>query len=111
MNAIDPTDAELRRNLILASAYFHGLPPTDRIRASCARVLRHALVAAGLWNERLNGCASAIFHGDSEANAEFPAVRLWYSTLIELTQQEPESERLLIGGGNLVAPAGAFFTA
>jgi predicted nucleic acid-binding protein len=46
-----------------------------------------------------------------EDHDDFPIVWLWYSALIELTCHEPKSERLLEGAGNLIDPAGAFFTA
>jgi len=108
----EQADADLRRNLILASAFFHAPPPVDRIHANCHRVLQHALDAAGLWNEALAEAAPAVYHGDEDAAARFPVLGLWYSTLIELTRKEPESERLLNGGGNLGdPPAGACFTA
>lgn len=98
---------QLRKDLILASALFHAAPPGDRIYANCARVLRHALIAADLWDDRFN----IAFFGDDECLARFPLVLQWYSTLIALTRQKPESERLLNGGGDLVLPAGAYFTA
>ena len=104
-------EMQFRKNLILASALFHSEPPTDCIRASSARVLKHALRAAGLWDKQLQENASAVFTGDSETLARFPVVGQWYATLIQLTFHEPESERLLKGGGNLILPAAAFFTA
>jgi hypothetical protein len=107
VDASDPAGEQFRRNLILVSALFHAPPPSDRVYANCARVIHHALIAAGLWDKRLDEGQSAAFHGDSE---EFPVVTLWYTTLIALTQHEPESERLLNGAGNLILPAGAYFT-
>lgn len=101
------SEAELRRGLILASALIYTQPPRDRARVNCFRVLRHALDAAGLWNARLEERQPALFHG----NVEDPVVRQWYSTLIELARQEPASDRLLEGAGDLDTPAGAYFTA
>jgi len=98
---------QFRRDLILASALFHAPPPADRIYANCARVIRHALIAADLWDDRFDQA----FQGDDESLARLPVVTQWYTTLIELTQHVPQSERLLNGGGNLVEPAGAYFTA
>ena len=100
-------DAELRRNYILASALFHTQISADQIRANCFRVLQHALMAAGLWDQDLEARRSEAFH-DAQ---DFPVLRLWYETLIDLTRQEPASERLLEGAGNLAGRAGAYFTA
>jgi hypothetical protein len=109
---LDAVDAEIqsRKNFILVSALYFAPPPGERINANCDRVLRHALNAAGLWNNALAEAAPAIYHGEEDAIARFPVLGLWYSTLIDLTRQ-PEAGRLLEGGGNLVAPAGACFTA
>ncbi|MBV8782286.1 MAG: hypothetical protein JO353_12895 [Phycisphaerae bacterium] len=71
-------------------------------------MIRHALIAAGLWSEYYKEGASAAFTGELD---DFPLIRLWYSSLIDLTRQEPAAERLLEGAGNLKLPAGAFFTA
>jgi hypothetical protein len=108
MDASPPMDEQCRRNFILASALLHAPPPVDRIYANCARVLRHALMAAGLWDHQrmIDGQIHA-FHGDVE---QFPIIALWYSTLIGMTR-EPEASRLLNGAGNLDLPAGAYFTA
>jgi hypothetical protein len=73
--------------------------------ANCARVLHHALIAAGLWEDRL----ADAFHGHQTQACDI--VDLWYSTLIQMTQREPESERLLDSAGNLVTPAAPHFTA
>lgn len=106
----EPTQEEL----ILASAFFHAPPRRgDRDHANCFRVLRQALTAAGLWEENM----IAAFHGEDDSSAGFRVVDAWYRALIEMTRQEPESERLLEGGGNLgdpksgSEPAGAYFTA
>jgi hypothetical protein len=100
-------DDQLRRDLILVSAYFHAPPPREQVYANCFRVLRHALNAGGLWDSEFN----AAFFGDDETIARFPLVAQWYSTLIDLTRQ-PQPERLLEGGGNLGVPSsGAYFTA
>jgi hypothetical protein len=103
----DAFDAELRNNLILASALFHTRPPMGRATANCGRVLRHALEAAGLWGAGSEDSAIDAFHGECE---KFPEVQIWYQALIELTRK-PRPERLLEGAGNLILPAGAFFTA
>ena len=102
------TDVRSRAEFILVSALYHALPPTDRIYANCHRVLQHALNMAGLWNEALAEAAPAIYHGEEEADAQFPVLGVWYSTLIELTRQEPESERLLNGAGNMVDTGACF---
>jgi len=94
-------EAQLRKDLILASAFFHAARH-DPPRANSSRVLRHALIAAGLWHEQL----SDAFHGNE---VDFPVVAQWYSSLIELTR-EHSSRRLLDGFGNLALPAGARFT-
>jgi hypothetical protein len=107
------TDDSTRRDLILASAYFHASPPRpgERIRASCARVLRHALNAAGLWEDRMRKA----LHGEDDGSPEFRVVNQWYETLIDLVRRK--SERLLEGAGNLgdsktgTPPAGAYYTA
>ena len=92
-------EEQLRRDFIVASALFHA---RGRHVARSARVLRHAMIAAGVWEERFAGA----FHGNHE---EFPVVWAWYASLIELTREEA-SERLLDGCGNLELPAGALFT-
>ena len=104
MSTDNAADADFRRNLILASALLHTQTPPDRIRANCFRVLRHALTAAGLWEER----HSEAFHGETE---DFPSVGLWYSTLIEMALEEPASQRLLEGAGRFETFAGAYYTA
>ena len=111
MNRNDFSDVNSRKHLIVAAAFLHTSPTGDRIHANCARVLQHALMGAGLWNNELADAASAVFAGEEEALARFPVVAEWYSTLIQLTQQQPDTDRLLNGGGNLVLPAGASFTA
>lgn len=108
MHSIESTDPAFRGQIILASAYFHTKPPEDRIYASCSRVLRHALIAAGLWTEYYRQGANAAFHG--EEDKKYPLVRQWYDALIAMTNAS-ESERLLEGGGDLELPAGASFTA
>jgi hypothetical protein len=83
--------------LILVAAMFHGPPPAhgDRVHANCERVLRHALRAAGVWDDELQRDAWGAFQGVEEDLARFPVIGAWYSTLIELVMREPESERLL----------------
>jgi hypothetical protein len=98
------TEDEFRKQLILVSSLFHGTQPGEEVSANCGRVLRRALLAAGLWN---NGLRGALHDTETEPSI----VTVWYSTLIELTQQEPESERLLAGAGNLAGRAGPHFTA
>ncbi len=97
-----------RERLILASALLHASPPTDRIHANCDRVLRHAMFAAGVWDDRCRSGGAAALQGFYDGH---PLVWVWYSTLIRLTRQEPAMERLLEGAGNLSLPAGAAFTA
>ena len=111
-------DPEHRKNLILASAYFH--PPRrwadaePNYSANTFRVLGNALIAAGLWEDWMKDA----FHGCKEI-ADFSLFNEWYNTLIELTR-EPEPTRLLQGAGNLGTvdqyrefedKAGAYFTA
>ena len=93
------TDDSTWRDLILASAYLHATPPgaDGRILASCSRVLRRALMAAGLWEEGMNSS----FLGEDGGSVGFRVVDEWYRALIALTRQGPESERLLEGRGNL----------
>ncbi|MEK6644547.1 MAG: hypothetical protein AABZ08_11625 [Planctomycetota bacterium] len=87
-----------REQYILASAFFHAIPPQDVHYANCARVLRQAMFAAGQWEPDLS---AALY--DAEG---FPEFALWYSALIDMAFHEPESERLLNGGGNLGTIAG-----
>jgi hypothetical protein len=103
----DSADAQLRRDLILASALLHAPPPVDRVHANCSRVLRHALMAAGLWSDHLAEHEPAWSHGEDG----FPIVTEWYWTLIQLTRETPEVRRLLNGAGNLTTPSGPYFTA
>src|SRR5688572_12331295 len=101
MECRDPADERARRrDFILVSALFHARPPGERVYANCERVLRHALIAAGQWDDELQLGAWAAFQGMDKGLARFPVIGLWYSTLIELVRREPESERLLDGGGN-----------
>jgi hypothetical protein len=78
MTPSDLAQGQFRKDLILASAFFHA-PRFDPQTANSARVLRHALIAAGLWDERFNEA----FDGN---DGDFPVIALWYSTLIELTR-------------------------
>jgi hypothetical protein len=109
--SLDPADASglsRRTQLILASAFFHGSNPSaPQIRASSARVLRHALRAAGLWRDEY---AVALHGGDADI-PQFQVVTEWYAELIRLVRHEPAADRLLDGAGNFIAPAGAHFTA
>ena len=107
MAAGNKKETKFREELILASALLHTAPPRDVIRPNCSRVLEHALFAAGLWDQ-VKESVYAGFHGDME---DAPIIALWYSTLIALTRRKPKSKKLLEGGGNLVLPAGAYFTA
>jgi hypothetical protein len=101
---LDPHQAS-RRQFILASARFNATDPNaGYYTATCARVLKHAMMAAGVWDESHRDG----FHGIEEAASSL--VDLWYGTLIEMVLAEPESARLLNGAGNFVGPAGAFFT-
>ena len=101
---MDQTDVQYRQDLILASAYFHTEP------TKCARVLYHAMQAAGVWNALADELRSGLFHHDEECLAQFPVFEQWYSSLIELVVHKPTDERLLDGAGNFVGPAGASFT-
>jgi hypothetical protein len=102
-------DERTRRDLIVASAWFHAQPPSNRgPRSSCAKVLRHAMYVAGEWKAELE----VAFHGveHSEYDPERHPADSWYATLIEMTCETPKSSRLLLGEGNLVTPAAARFT-
>jgi len=101
-----------REQLVLMAAYLHGTPRDKRQEptANCGKVLAHALLWAGLWNDEKH---RAFFHG---ADADNPVADAWYRALIALTQVEPDSDRLLEGSGNLGSPdgdppAGPTFTA
>lgn len=107
MGIDDSNSPSVRQQLILASALLHTSPPGDQVRANCSRVLRHAMIAAGVWDDHYERGQSAAFHGEYN---EYPLVKLWYESLISLTRREP-AERLLEGAGNLEVPAGARFTA
>jgi hypothetical protein len=96
-----------REDYILLSAYFHAKMPRDRIVANCAKVLRHAMTAAGVWRPEF----ADAFHGVEEEDAKYPLVGVWYSSLISMTSHEPQDERLLHGAGNLRAPAAPHYTA
>lgn len=87
-----------REQYILASAYFHGDQPEGYLIANCARVLRQAMYAAGKWDHEFN----AALHGVDN----FPEYAQWYGSFLDLIFHEPESERLLQGGGNYGTPAG-----
>jgi hypothetical protein len=103
-------DEPLRRDYLLAAAFLHTRPQVPPVTASSFRVLRHALVAAGLWDDKLQKNHSLGFHGEFD---QCPVIGEWYASLIALTRHTPIEERLLQGAGNLdpEAPAGPYFTA
>jgi hypothetical protein len=108
MSALIHDEERFRREFILASAFFHAPSKREPVIANSARVLMHALKAAGLWEDRLREA----FHGVEDDETEFALVSRWYATLIEMTQFEPAEERLLDGCGNFgTPPAGAYYTA
>ena len=89
-------DLSERQRLLLMAAYLHGAKPEAEIRANCGRVLRQALLWAGLWNETLER--------DSRHDIENPVIADWYNTLIAMTREVPNSELLIEGQGNLGSP-------
>ena len=98
-------EEQRRRDMILVSALLHTSTPKEYVTANCHRVLKPILLAEGLWSDAVQE--------DFGGGEKSPIVDPWYGTLIALTRQEPESERLLEGAGNLspAIPAGAHFTA
>ncbi len=103
MKQIVAPEEQFRRDLIIAAAYVQ--PPRQLkpyATANSSRVLRHALIAAGQWEETWEGA----FFGSMPGTP----VDTWYSTLIELTQESLSDERLLDGYGNLEYAA-AHYTA
>lgn len=101
----DLPEAELRQQLLLVSALFHGCSPEDgQFSANCARVLRQALKAAALWDDSL----SWALH-DTESVPSI--VTTWYAALIDLIQQQPDSMKLLNGMGNFDGRAAPYYTA
>ena len=92
-------DLDERQRLLLRAALLHGAPPGEEVQANCARVLRQALVWAGLWNKRL---ARAL-----RQDSEDPVLAAWYRTLIEMTR-DASGAPLIEGLGNfgsLTTPA------
>ncbi|HVS35550.1 MAG TPA: hypothetical protein VMS17_08210 [Gemmataceae bacterium] len=96
MNGAIPTELTQRERLLLMAAYFRGAKPGAEIRANCARVLRQALLWAGLWNEQLER--------DERRDVSNPVIEEWYSSLIAMTRVAPESGLLIEGAGNLQSP-------
>jgi hypothetical protein len=82
-----------QERLLLLATYLQGPRPHDGPHANCGRVLRQALVWAGLWNEQLKR--------DEGADIDNPVIDEWYDILIRMTRHEPASEALIEGFGNL----------
>jgi hypothetical protein len=98
------TGADLRRDLILASALPYRADASGRRTATNGLVLRAAMRRAGVWTP----AARAACYGDEgSADAE---LSLWYATLIDLTRPADGGPQWLEGFGNLEAPASAAFT-
>ncbi len=97
---LDPdTDLDNREQLLLMAAYFHGAQPRKEIRANGRRVLRQALLWAGLWNGQLEH--------DEHHDIDNPVLQDWYQTLIAMTRRKPKSKLLLEGAGNFGSPVDA----
>ncbi len=93
MSADQMPNLREREHLLVMSAYLHGAPPGAEIRANCDRVLRQALLWAGLWNDQLEH--------DVRRDCENPVIEDWYRTLISMTRRAPAFEALIEGQGNL----------
>jgi hypothetical protein len=83
------------------AAHLHGPPPGNQIYANSWRVLRQAMLWAGVLDDQIDAT-----HGQEDQ----PVVYDWYHTLIEMTRRVPESATLLTGAGNLDLPARPAFT-
>jgi hypothetical protein len=84
-----------RQRLLLRAVFLHGAPPGTAVQANCARVLRQALVWAGLWNGTL---ARAL-----REDREDPILTAWYGTLIEMSR-DALGDPLIVGLGNFGSP-------
>jgi hypothetical protein len=96
----------IRRQLILVAALQLGPTPEDRASVKCAFVLCRAMRRVGVWDDAV---APDWCHGVEEVPGG-PVFTLWYSTLIAMTQYGAEQPWLFEGKGNLIEPAGAYFT-
>lgn len=105
----DFADRELRRDLILVAAYLFRTTKPESPYVHCHRVLRHAMTVAGLWDAEMEREKGRMF--DGQEAEEFPLFTTWYSTLIDMATETPESARLLNAFGNVETPAGAAFVA
>lgn len=81
-----------RERLLLLAAYLYPQQSGDRIAANCWRVLRQAMLWAGVLDEQIEAIGG---HG------HHPVVEEWYRTLIEMVRQEPACDALLWAAGNL----------
>jgi hypothetical protein len=88
-----------RERLLLMAALIHGVRPREEVRANCMRVIRQALIWAGLWKD-----------GMHRGSPLHPVVDDWYRTLIRMTQHLPASELRIEGFGKLALPAFPHYT-
>ncbi|HWE97469.1 MAG TPA: hypothetical protein VG269_26160 [Tepidisphaeraceae bacterium] len=99
-----PDSAE-RERLLLLAAYLHPQRTEDRVTANSWRVIRQAMLWAG------------VLDGEIEATGgqgDHPVIEEWHRALIDMAYRVAESEALLWVAGNLgnatEPPAWAAFT-
>ena len=90
-----------RGRLLVMAACIHGPKAGPPIYANCNRILRQALLWAGLWTEQMEY--------DERHDIANEVVEDWYRILIAMTHQTPAP--LLEGAGNLELPAFPTYTA
>jgi hypothetical protein len=101
MDEVEESQLGDRERLLLMAALIHGGRPREEVRANCMRVIRQALVWAGLWSDEMKHGSDHTLH---------PVIDDWYQTLITMTRYLPTTEALIEGHGNLALPAFPHYT-
>jgi hypothetical protein len=86
-----PDSAE-RERLLLMAAYLHPQRPEDRVTANSWRVIRQAMLWAGVLDGEIEALGGQSDH---------PVVEQWHRTLIDMAHRAAESDALLWVAGNL----------
>lgn len=84
-------DFSERERLLLMAAYLHPQRANDRVTANAWRVIRQAMLWAGVLDGEIEALGG---------QGDHPVVDEWHRTLIDMTHGVAESEALLWFAGN-----------
>ena len=83
-----------RERLLFHAVLTHDPGPNPRLHtANGGAILKHAMTAAGVWDQQRYGALGYVDESFAEPES-------WYQALIEMSRR-PEAERLVEGFGNL----------